>query len=433
MKAPSENFVLAFVFVSSYIVRAAFVLMLNYGIFNAALVGGDSKLYFEIAENLINGNGFAANGHATAFVSPLFPWFISGSISIFGKNPLAITLLQQIFSALACVYIAKSAGLLFQSKRIELIAGLLAAFNLELILWGSIQLITEPLYICFLAAAIMTLIAAIKTDSALQFALSGALFALASLTRPISIALWFGVLIFLIFRSAILKTQILRISWFFVLFILVMLPWGIRNHFVMGKFTFSSLESGHVFWLGNNSQYDRYDHKDMVEFGGYTAMIMPDKAMLQALANKSEAESNDYFFQKATDHILENPKAFLIRAGNKNWNMWRPTFSNSSFRNKLFSYTVYPVMLLLSLFGMALAFVNSGKSFLERITSPAFVLIIILLGNVLIHSTVTGEIRFRVPLWVILIPFAAFALNWCFNSFAPVRKFLTPIVQQLRL
>ncbi|MGI8544629.1 MAG: ArnT family glycosyltransferase [Aridibacter sp.] len=401
-------------FLTAFALRLSVVFGYIFGFFNGGLEGGDTHLYIEIANNLLSGNGFAADSAPTAYVSPFFPIFLTAIFSIFGENLILISVIQSILSALVCVFIYYYTVLIFENVFTGFLAGIISAFNYELILWANAQILTEPLYIFLFATAILFLVSALKKaeKATLYFVISGLFFALASLTRPILIAVTFGIFV-LIFISSFFRNSInwKRTLYFFAVFLLMLMPWGIRNYFVMGNFTVMSLEGGYVFWLGNNPQYDRYEHPDFHKFGGYTAIIKPDEELAKKMTYKTSAEKNKIFSQAAWQHIKNHPADFIKRALHKNWNMWRPNFSNSSWRNNLISYTFYPLILITSLVGMFLAWRNSNENFLKKIGQPIGIFIAIFLMHIFIHSVITGEIRFRVPLWIILIPFSAFTFS----------------------
>lgn len=404
------------IFFSALGIRISVVLGYAFGFFNGGLKGGDTILYLQIARNLLGENGFAVENGPTAFVAPVYPMFLAACIYIFGENPLYISIVQSILSSLVCVIVYKIATTVFEDSKIAFLAGIIAAVYFELVLWSNAQLLTEPLYVFFFAISILLLVRALNKTTYLYFAASGAVFALAALTRPTAIGIVFGISIILLVSSFFRS----RIKWkhsllFFAMFLTIMLPWGIRNYLVFDSFTISSLEGGHVLWLGNNSQYDLYEHPDFAKFGGYTVMFKVDKKLAGKLANHSSVEQNTIFANAALSHIKSNPLAFMKRAFHKNWNMWRPNFSQSSWRNGLISYTFYPTILLTSLLGMFLAWQKQREKLFEKLSSPIGLLISIFLMHLAIHSIITGEIRFRVPLWVILIPFSAYTFSIIFK------------------
>lgn len=285
------------VFISAFALRLSVVFGYVFGFFNGSLKGGDTHLYIEIANNLINGLGFTADSAPTAFVLPLFPIFLATISSIFGENLILVSIIQSILSALVCVWIFVYTSQIFENPNSGFIAGMISAVNYELILWANAQILTEPLYVFLFATAIVFLVLALKESkvSTKYLIFSGVFFALASLTRPILIAVVFGVFI-LVFISSFFRKSL---SWkkpiyFFSIFLVVMLPWGIRNYFVIGSFTISSLEGGHVFWMGNNAQYDKYEHPDFQNFGGYTTMIKPDKELAEKMAYQTSTEKKQH-------------------------------------------------------------------------------------------------------------------------------------------
>jgi 4-amino-4-deoxy-L-arabinose transferase-like glycosyltransferase len=412
------------VFALAFSLRAAYVLIqYHYGVVVGAFVSGDSPLYIGIAENILAGNGIAYENEPTAFVSPGFPVFLALCFGIFGANPVWASLAQCVLSALLCVFTTLTAAEMF-GRKAGIIAGIIAAVYFELILWTSGQILTEPLYSFLLAAAVYTLVRASVSENSSnwKFALSGLLFGLSALVRPLALAVALGLGILILFVFLLHKREQIKKPLIFMAFcLLIMQPWGIRNYFVFNHYLLLSSEGGFVFWLGNNPEYDRYEHPDFQRFGGYTAMFKPPPELAIQLRDKTEAEQNQFFARQALRHIYDQPGAFLTRALHKTWNMWRPTFSGSSFQNKLISFTVYPLLLLLSLFGIFLAWRKALaesfnlKNFLLHLTKPVGLLCVFLLIHLLIHAVINGEIRFRVPLWTALIPFAAFTITYGLN------------------
>jgi hypothetical protein len=166
----------------------------------------------------------------------------------------------------------------------------------------------------------------------------------------------------------------------------------------MGQFTLSSTESGYVFWLGNNPGFDRRESPDFIKYQGYTAMF----PQLPESAGKSEIEVNRIHREAAFAYIKAEPLLWIRRAFDKLWNMWRPVFSGSSMTHRIIGYTVYPLLLGLALAGMVL----SRRDFNRTWPLLAFIAI-----HLLLHGAITGEIRFRIPLWAALIPFSALTIS----------------------
>lgn len=394
----------------------------RYGVFGGSLVGGDSPFYIEIAKNISAGNGMAYSNAPTAYVSPGYPIFLAGCFSVFGENLLWTSLFQCLLSALVCVLVALTAEIVF-GRRVGFVAGLIACFYYELIFWTSGQILTEPLYTFLLSAAVYSLIRAGVSEKSvkLNYSIAGVLFGLAALVRPIALVITLGIgLLVLIISFFYHRKQSIHFLIFTAVCFLIMQPWAIRNYFVFNQYLLTSSESGHVLWAGNNPEFDLYEHPDFGRYGGYTIMFEPPADLQQELKGKSQMESDRIYSRRAQEHIFDHPGTFVIRALHKTWNMWRPAFSGASFQNKLVSYTFYPILLLLSLTGIFLAWRSqtgkfSGANFLLNLTKPIGLLSVFLILHLLLHAIVNGEIRFRVPLWIALIPFASFAVVTIYN------------------
>jgi hypothetical protein len=315
-------------------------------------------------------------------------------------------------------------------RRAGIVAGIVAAGYYELVLWTSGQILTEPLYTFFLAAAVYSLVSAGVSEKSvnLKFALSGALFGLSALVRPLALAVALGLGFLMLVVSLLYKREKLRQPLIFVaVCLLVMQPWGLRNYLVLDYYTLVSTEGGHVLWLGNNPEYDLYEHPDLKRFGGYTVMFKPPPQLGEQLEGKTETEANQIFAEQARQHVYNYPQAFFTRVLHKTWNMWRPTFSVSSFQNKLISCTLYPLLLIFSLCGIFLAWRGhigklSIKNLLSNLTEPVGLLTVFLLIHLALHAVINGEIRFRVPLWIALIPFASFAIVMVFDYLTRFRN-----------
>ena len=307
---------------------------------------------------------------------------------MFGTNPQWASLVQAFLSALVPVLTARLSAQLFPDVWPGF-AGFIAAVHYELVLWTSGQLLTEPLYTVLMAASLWALGAALGRDPQRPsaFALTGALFGLAALVRPLALA----VALTLAGAGAIVAIAQRRRRDALMALVLpaaclaTVLPWATRNHFALGTFTLASTEAGHVFWLGNNPGYDRRESADFVKWAGYTPMFPP----LPDAIGKPEADVDRIFRAAALQHIVAHPGLWLKRAGDKLWNMWRPTLSGSSRRHTIVAWTFYVPLLALSVAGLALSWPARTR---------AWPLWVFLATHLALHGAITGAIRFRVPL-----------------------------------
>ena len=401
------------VFAIALAVRAAFVLaQARWSLFfGGDLQGPDTRLYRELAHSLAAGMGMWAPGPVgwkelgypfqvgpTAWVMPGYPLLLAAVERVFGASTIAIKLVQCVVGALACVFVMKTAWTLF-GRSAGIVAAAIAALYYELV-FNVASLMSEPLYTCAVAWMLWALVDATrKTEHrGRSFAAAGIVFGLATLVRPqvlaAAVALA-GLLAIEGVRSD--RRRLAHAALFMAACVIVLVPWAVRNQRAVGRFTFVSTESGYVLWLGNNPAYDRIAI-DFTRFGGYSpaAAIPP----LEAARGRREIDVDRLYTAAAVSHISAHPAAWLARIPHKLWNMWRPAEVTSSERHRVIAWTVYPALLALTAFGLIAA----------RDIPESRPLVLFLATNVAMHALVTGELRFRIPLWPAIIPFASLAI-----------------------
>jgi 4-amino-4-deoxy-L-arabinose transferase-like glycosyltransferase len=385
--------------------------------FGGALGPGDQRIYASLAEHIASGQGMivgasAAIGEAvsgfpfapgpTAWVTPGYPLFLAGCRLVFGPGVLAVELVQCVLGAGTAVLLARMTAQVF-GPRAGVIGGVIAACYFELVL-SAFGLATEPLYIFVLAAALLATVRAIPADRLTGYAASGALFGLAALVRPTAFPEALGL------GCVLCVCGVRRSGWsrvwpgavFAGACVLVLLPWGIRNYAVMGRFMLMSSEGGYVLWLGNNPEYDRMA-SDLGRFGGYgpVASFGPVLGRLPEASGLPEVELGSVYRAAAIRHIVAYPERVPQRVFHKMWNMWRPVHSTASWRQRAAAFVSYPLLVLMA-----------GAGFLLSIRRrAAWPLLAFVTLSLLLLAASIGAIRYRVPLWTGLIPLASGAVD----------------------
>ena len=218
----------------------------------------DSEMYIRIATNLIH-HGVLSSAVQEPFFpdsyrTPLFPLFIAFFIWL--KTPLlGIVFIQNVLSGVMAAVTYKIGKILFLSETVGIVAAFLLIFEPSFIYWNSL-LMSETLFSFFLLMAFHCFI--IK-----RFHWFSVLIALATLTRPIGLYLFFIFAIaWLIWRLSAprflvefrWKTAVVSVS----LFILILSPWMIRNKIVFDTFELASASWFNLYMVSMGTFAQQY-------------------------------------------------------------------------------------------------------------------------------------------------------------------------------
>jgi len=319
-----------FLFLLALILRLGWL-----GFFEGRFTAADTDDYTDIAVNILQGKGYGYEGGPTAFVVPLYPFFLTGIFGLFGENLLAVQLVQMLLSALTVVLVYLIARRLFDPSA-GVIAALIAAVHPWLIFWSG-YVLTETLFVFLLTAAILAYVYLVKKPSLWKALGSGILLGLSALCRPVGLQ----VALALIFVWLLLAPKSSRrwpvLGILLVSMSLILSPWIIRNYLVFHKFVPVSSASGAVLYLGNNPK------------ATILANDMPDPLFPPGM---DEIESSYYLQKLALKYIIENPGRFFVLALKRLYYYWSPEFPTYSIKHKVFNCLLYLPLYLAALWGL---------------------------------------------------------------------------------
>lgn len=189
-----------------------------------------------------------------AFRTPGYPFFISVIYAIFGTNPSTVLFLQIFLNLFSVVLIYKIGQELF-SKQIGFIAALLFAIDLHHIIF-IYYLLTETIYTTIFLAGLFYYLRAINTKQIKYFVLTGVIYGISTLVRPISQFYIYGILLFTLIWFFKNRKEGLKLSAFlFAGYLLTISPWCARNYAEYGHFSLSNIKGYNLlFW--NASYYE---------------------------------------------------------------------------------------------------------------------------------------------------------------------------------
>lgn len=200
-----------------------------------------------IASSICAGQGFASPfqfpSGPTAFLAPGYPYLIAGVIRVLGTGLAAANTLvafQMLLSLLTVFLVMKVARAHFGTRAAHL-AGLVSAIAEPFLL--------PPLYVwdTCISALLLTVavLVAPRVNNRLQFGLTGAGCAIATLINPSLLPALVAIFAWSAWRSRI-------VPWLgLVVFLIVYSPWPVRNYVRMHAFIPLRSNAGYELWQGN--------------------------------------------------------------------------------------------------------------------------------------------------------------------------------------
>lgn len=269
-------------------------------------------------------------------------------------------------------------------------AGLLAAAD-PLLARQSTLIMSESFFtLLFIGAIYLLTLGSEVGRSKWWLFLSGVLWGLAALTRPVAIIVLASISLG-VFFSGKMK------AWFLTALIalLTMLPWAIRNQSALGRPIFTTTHGGYTLWLGQNPVFyrevvaGRNSTWPKESFDDWTANN------LASTKGMSEIEQDAYFSREAMTWMTDHPGhavhsiLFHLRS------LWSisPRGETNGFG---VAVTIYYFMLLLGV-------VIVGLRYLPKLFCwPGWIITFAILSFTAVHAAYWSDMRMRAPLAPVL-------------------------------
>lgn len=342
--------------------------------------------------------------------------FATGKINIHNTMPLHpifvhlmhdiifIKLANILFSALSVYLVYELTKVIFNNKTYSMVAALITCFYPYFIFY-SITGLTESLYIFLLLSAFLSLYKK-------QFILASMIIVLSILQRP-TLDLLAPILIFSFayyVHKMDLKTSILHVLKYFVIYVIFMSPWWFHQVNKYHQFVRLNLGDGIVWFSGNNP--------DNQSGGGVIGSVKGDDMNISLFSSITDPiEKNNAMKKAAFEFIEENPQRFIKLAEIKFIRFWRLWPYAPEYENPLYiliSLASYGVILILSI-----VFLIQYKKVNFRAISPILLLILYFTA---VHIVLIASIRYRLPLEPFLIIFASIVLVNTINKITTQEK-----------
>ena len=378
------------------IVLASFLIRLYFVFTDTRLMDGDQAAYVEYAMSLLQRHEFAdGKGNPTAYITPLYPVFLSTIYFFFGHSYLWVRIWQALLGSIVCFVVYLISKEIF-NEAAALTALLLMGIHYFFISYGML-VFSENLFIFLVGLNTLCLLRFCKNPSYIFACLFGATAGLATLTRSAYFFFPFMAvaILFLMGRSInIGHKKLLKFA--AVMIISSVIPvsvWTARNYFVFRSFVPLGTEAGVVFYAAYNP------HKGKI----LDACIHDDVTL--KTSNMTEIECNRYLLRQTLMAVKKDPSK-IYRYIPLRLMYFFSVFDWAAFK----TYGAYnfstAFILPLSFFGIFISF--------RRKDIPGIKLIALLpvIYFLLVTMFIMGVPRTRLPVEPYLIIFAAFFVNY---------------------
>ncbi|MBI2619746.1 MAG: glycosyltransferase family 39 protein [Ignavibacteriales bacterium] len=376
---------LVVIFMLALMLRILFVVIHQRPLFS------DQREYDSLAFTLSESGEYQKNGEPTAYRPVGYPMFLAVSYKLFGHRPLISLLLQAVIDTLTGLLLYFTA--LPKGQRVALTAASFWLVYPPAILYSAL-LLSEAIT-AFLLVLTAFLFRCVLESSKSWFPVAlGLSLGTLSLIKP-----WMAFFAILVIGVTLLSgTSFRKIAVAIGAFLLVILPWMIRNSITMGTMTLST-NSGMNLYIGNNPSAT----------GGYRSISS------ESFQEEDEVLLNKKAFGAGLHYMVENPGTFFVLGLKKLAHLFRsegevlvwsfassPWDSAIPFSEKYRSLPIslvtivnggYIILLLTGLFGL---FLSDNDIILRYF-------VIFFLLTILVHFVFFGGSRFHFP----LMPFFA--------------------------
>ena len=340
-----------------------------------------------------------------AFRPPLFPFLWGCIYNLTGGSYLPLRAAFAVLGAASCA-LAYLIGLEMTGRRsVAFLGGLLCAFYPPLV-WHSVHLMTEPLFI-FLSTLCIYAAFVLRRSAQTRWAVAAGVAAgLAALTRSMMI----GFLPFLAFwvwwtRRRSLPAGAGGRAWlhaavFCGAALMTMSPWIIRNAIVFRAFVPATTDAGHGFYVANNP-------RALANPSGFSTPKDWSFLLKPGETSVGELEASRRLMRITAEYLVSHPGEAARLIARRFVTLWRfyphPEFVRPNY---VIIYAIsYIPLFPFILFGLWLVHRHSGEFLADLVLVDA--LILYTAGA---YTIFLAMMRYREPLMPYLLLFAALGL-----------------------
>jgi 4-amino-4-deoxy-L-arabinose transferase-like glycosyltransferase len=211
----------------------------------------DSVIYLSVAENLMqHGTYYPTEGRTSPFMvrTPVYPVFVALVLGVFGRNLLAVVLIQIFLDSMTCVMVCWLAEKI--QRGTGLLSGLLAAVNLGMVTYSHF-ILNDSVFVFGFVWVLLSLWYVLDRGSWRSSACLGVSTGCAVLIRPVAeyLGLFLTPLLlwaFMVKHRQSLLRAVGNVAVVIGAFVFFVLPWMGYNKLYLGEFRLTAQSGEHL-------------------------------------------------------------------------------------------------------------------------------------------------------------------------------------------
>ena len=340
----------------------------------------DTISWDSVAWNLLNGRGFTEiDGKPTSVRPPIYPIFLAIMYALFGRNYYIVHLTQAVIGAISCVLVFLLAKKFFNERTSFFIGLCCSLWPASIVYTGIIG--SEILFTFFLLLFLILLY------NEKQTFLPGVILGITNLIRSTIVAYPIFVVIFLLLSKADFK-NIKRIITIFVISLIVVSSWTIRNYVVFRRFLLINTSAGELFFSGTYIPWD-----GICKHGR-------DENFYKLFNLENPVDNERKMFIYGLKNIKENPFGFLKLSIKKFFRFWFKPVGQELVSKK------YPLLGILIFLPHGLLVILCWIFLLRYYRKKFFYILVLFIYFTIMHNLLSPIPRYRLPIEPLLIMFA---------------------------
>lgn len=422
-----------FVAIAGFLIRCWHVLLTSSAP-SIQQASGDARGYLNWAAQLAQGDWY---GSETFYQAPLYPYLLGVLVTLGGMNITWMRMFQAILGALSTALIGGASRRFFDPPTGLAAAVMLALYGPAIYYDGIIQKASLAM---FLLSALIYLLSLMADDGqrsllrsvVLTFA-SGFVLGLLCLTRENALV-WIPFILIWIWTTGMQQQRLARVklSVGFALGIFaVLFPVAARNASVGGEWSPTTFQSGPNFYIGNGIHATGVYEPLVVghqspEFERADAQMLAESFVGRPLTAR---EVSKFWATRALTEILERPGQWCLLTGRKllmTINNYEVPDVDSPY---VHAYWSPPLRVLITCWGFGLLFPLSAVGLYLALPQIKRVWILPAMTLSMVVAVAAFFIlgRYRLPLALLIVPFAAYAVTHFVHGFSTSRRRLITI------